>query len=628
MKSKKIVSMVKMMNKNDILQESEYYQLISKANRREKKRPKKLDEATKRKRTKQWCTFYRRNLNIYISERLRVKLRPFQHIMVYLMGISQTFWAICSRGLSKSFICSIVAVAFCLLMPHSEVVIVSSAIKQANLIITEKIEKELMSLSPIVKQMYDDGLIWFKDENDCRQMHFWNKSVIKVLPEAESARGTRGTILIAEEARILIKSKYDSIFREMLRPRNAEYKAQLQYQNEIYNDKAKEIFLTSAHFKTSWIWTSFKKCVSACYNDTHDEYNFYAGDIFVAIHHGIKSWTEYRKAKLNSDELAFRMETLNEMVGEADGAYFTLEMFQRNQILTKAFRPPTNEEVTSGIIVKNRKKGDKEFRILAVDLAFSENAVGKKEESDRCALEVISVICKPNGKVERRLEYIESMGGGDDKAVHQRIRELFWDLECDYIIVDINGGGSVYWNMLTTPWEHPIRQDWNSHGFGLCEEPNMQFISEGTLNELRARTVDPEAIPCMIPMKATAEMNSNMWKLLWRVLNNGELLLLEDELQATKRLEDDSKSELLTSQERFLALNPFVQTSMLINEGINLSQSWKNGTLTLTQPRTGHKDRCSALQYGNALADKIENNYAISMQSDDFNIEDFYGCLI
>lgn len=182
--------------------------------------------------------------------------------------------------------------------------------------------------------------------------------------------------------------------------------------------------------------------------------------------------------------------------------------------------------------------------------------------------------------------------------------------------------------MLTTPWEHPIRQDWNSHGFGLCEEPNMQFISEGTLNELRARTVDPEAIPCMIPMKATAEMNSNMWKLLWRVLNNGELLLLEDELQATKRLEDDSKSELLTSQERFLALNPFVQTSMLINEGINLSQSWKNGTLTLTQPRTGHKDRCSALQYGNALADKIENNYAISMQSDDFDIEDFYGCLI
>lgn len=620
--------MVAKMNKEEILQNSAYYKLIVKLRKREKERPKKIDEATKRKRTKQWCTFYRRNLNIYISERLRVKLRPFQHIMVYLMGISQTFWAICSRGLSKTFTCSSVAVGFCLLYPKTECIIVSSAIKQANLIITEKIEKELMSLSPVLKKMYDDGLIWLRDENDCRQMHFWNDSTIKVLPEAESARGNRSTILIAEEARILTKTKYDSIFREMLRPRNAEYRALPQYQSDIYADKAKEIFLTSAHFKSSWIWTAFKKCVSACYNDKHDEYNFYAGDIFVAIHHAIKTWTEYRKSKLNSDELAFRMETLNEMVGEADGAYFTLEMFQKNQILTQALRPPTNEEITSGTIPKTRKKGNNEYRILSVDLAFSENAVGKKEESDRCALEIISVICKSNGKVERRLEYIESMGGGDDKAVKQRIRELFWDCECDYVCLDVQGGGSVYWNDLTTPWEHPSRQDWNPHGFGLCEEPNMQFINEGTLNELRVRTVDPEAIPCMIPMKATSELNSNMWKSLWKVLNNGDLLLLEDELQATKKFDDNYKNELLTSQQRFLALNPFVQTSMLISEGINLSQSWKNGILTLTQPRLGHKDRCSALQYGNALADKIENNYAISQHGDDFNIEDFVNCLI
>ena len=618
-----------MMNKNDILQESEYYQLISKANRREKKRPKKLDEATKRKRTKQWCTFYRRNLNIYISERLRVKLRPFQHIQSYLMGVSDSFWNICSRGTSKSFLTILVCTAIALLYPYSEIVIVSSTIDQANKLVDNKLEKELIGkLSPVLKQMYDSGYIVITHPKDCAQVDFGNHSWIKVMPALDSSRGERATVIVAEEARLIKKTIWDSVFVKMSHPRQAEFLQQEQYQSiEQLKEQCKEFYLTSAWFKTHWIWSSFKNCVINCYNDNNARWNFYASDIFVAIHHGFKTKIDLIKAR-QEGELSYRMEDLNEMVGEADGAYFTLEMFQKNQILTKAFRPPTNEEVTSGIIVKNRKKGNKEYRILAVDLAFSENAVGKKEESDRCALEVLSVICKPNGKVERRLEYIESMGGGDDKAVHQRIRELFWDLECDYIIVDINGGGSVYWNMLTTPWEHPIRQDWNSHGFGLCEEPNMQFISEGTLNELRARTVDPEAIPCMIPMKATAEMNSNMWKLLWRVLNNGELLLLEDELQATKRLEDDSKSELLTSQERFLALNPFVQTSMLINEGINLSQSWKNGTLTLTQPRTGHKDRCSALQYGNALADKIENNYAISMQSDDFNIEDFYGCLI
>lgn len=192
----------------------------------------------------------------------------------------------------------------------------------------------------------------------------------------------------------------------------------------------------------------------------------------------------------------------------------------------------------------------------------------------------------------------------------------------------INGGGILYWSMLTSPWQHPTRQNWNPHGFVLCEEPGMQVLSDGVLNELRQRQVDPEGIPCMIPMKATAEMNSNMWKSLWKSLNNGSLTFLEDELQVTREI-DESKSLRLTSEERMRYLLPYVQTSLLINEGINLSATWKdNGMLSLSQPRTGHKDRMSALQYANWIADKIENNHAISQNQEVFNIDDFAGVLI
>lgn len=617
------------MNKDSVLQESEYYKLIIKTNAREKSRPKKLDEATKQKRIKQWCTFYRRNINIYISERLRVKLKPFQHIQSYLMGRSDFFWNICSRGTSKSFLTMLVCTAIALLYPFSEIVIVSSTIDQANKLVDNKLEKELIGkLSPVLKWMYDNGYIKISHPKDCAQVDFGNGSWIRVMPALDSSRGERATVLVAEEARLIKKSIWDSVFTKMAHPRQAEFMQLKQYETmDELKEQCKEFYLTSAWFKSHWIWNSFKNCVSNCFNDKSAEWNFYAADIFVAIRHGFKTKVDLSKAK-QEGELEFRIEDLNEMVGEADNAYFTLEMFQKNQVLTQAFRPPTNEEVIAGTIPKMRKKGDNEYRILAVDLAFSENAAGKERESDRCALEIMSVICKPAGGVERRLEYVESMGGGDDKAVKQRIRELFWDCECDKICIDMQGGGGLYYSDLSSPWEHPMRRDWNPHGFGICEEPNMQFITEGTLNELRARTVDPEAIPCMIPMKATAELNSNMWKSLWKVLNNGELLLLEDELQATKRYDENYKTELLSSQERFLALNPFIQTSMLISEGINLSQSWKNGVLTLTQPRMGHKDRCSALQYANAVADKIENNYAISQHSDEFNISDFYGCLI
>lgn len=90
------------MTKEELLQESSYYQLICQARRKRWKQEKKQTKAEKDIRTKQWCTFYRRNLNVYIEERLRIKLRPFQHIMIYLMSISETFWSICSRGLSKN----------------------------------------------------------------------------------------------------------------------------------------------------------------------------------------------------------------------------------------------------------------------------------------------------------------------------------------------------------------------------------------------------------------------------------------------------------------------------------------------------------------------------------------------
>ena len=522
------------------------------------------------------------------------------------------------------------AVLISMLFPHSEIVIVSSTIDQANKIVDNKIDKEIIGkLSPILKQMKDDGMITITHPKDCAQVDFWNGSWIKVMPALDSSRGERTSVLIAEEARLIKKSIWDSVFTKMSHPRQAEFLQFPEYENvpELI-EECKEIYLTSAWFKSSWIWRAFKKCVNNCYNDKLANWNFFAGDIFVAMHHGFKTKVDYMKGK-QGGELEFRIEDLNEMVGEADGAYYTLEMFQKNQVLNKAFNPPTNDEIDAGIEKKNRKKQNNEYRILSVDLAFSEDAVGKKEEADRCALEVLSIICKKDGSVERRLEYIESMSGGDEQAVHQRIRELYWDLSCDYVLCDINGGGNLYYGMLSSPWKHPTRQDWNPHGFGICEEPGMQVLSEGILNELRQRTVDPEYIPCMIPMKATAEMNSNMWKSLWKSLNNHSLLLLEDELQATKTFDESPDALKFTSEQRALHLLPYVQTSMLISEGINLSATWKdNGMLSLSQPRMVHKDRMSALQYANWIADKIENSHAISQNQEEFNVDDFAGILI
>ena len=46
-----------------------------------------------------WITFFRRNWHIYVEFVLGIKLRPFQQIMIYLMGISEIFFAIHTQKL-------------------------------------------------------------------------------------------------------------------------------------------------------------------------------------------------------------------------------------------------------------------------------------------------------------------------------------------------------------------------------------------------------------------------------------------------------------------------------------------------------------------------------------------------
>lgn len=62
---------------------------------------KKRQSEEKEENVIHWVTLFRRNWHIYVDFILGIKLRPFQQIMIYLMGISEIFFAICSRGASK-----------------------------------------------------------------------------------------------------------------------------------------------------------------------------------------------------------------------------------------------------------------------------------------------------------------------------------------------------------------------------------------------------------------------------------------------------------------------------------------------------------------------------------------------
>lgn len=47
---------------------------------------------------KKWISRYRRNWDIYVEEVFGIKLYKIQKIMLHLMGVSDVFYAICTRG--------------------------------------------------------------------------------------------------------------------------------------------------------------------------------------------------------------------------------------------------------------------------------------------------------------------------------------------------------------------------------------------------------------------------------------------------------------------------------------------------------------------------------------------------
>lgn len=383
-----------------------------------------------------WITFFRRNWHIYVEFILGIKLRPFQQIMIYLMGISEIFFAICSRGLSKSFIAGLGAIVKMNLYPYSEVVITSSTVPQANKLVEKKIRDELIKkLSPYLLYMYEkEYLVITRAEDGYKIENKLNGSSLVVLACLDSSRGSRSTMLIYEEARLLKKTIIDSVFEKMSHPRQAKY-----LENPIYSsnprwlEECQHIYITSARFKFEWFYLLFKKTFTRIFLDKRTKCNIFAGDIFMAIDNGLKTWADYRNG-LHGDQYDFKMEDLNEMIGEADDAFFTIQSFRENQVIEECFRPPSINDLYMIDFDTIFPKKENEIRIVGVDYAFA-NTVKDNQKNDNTIIMCISGIWKKN-RFERRLDYIELHEASDSLGAADRARELFWLYHADYLVPD------------------------------------------------------------------------------------------------------------------------------------------------------------------------------------------------
>lgn len=568
----------------------------------------------------EWDTLFRYNWDIYAEFFLGIPLKPYQRSALHDIGISDSFFWRAGRNGAKSFITGLAALIKLLLYPNCFVVITASTVDQANKIVSDKIEREIIKkLSPYLLYLYENDWIKITKPTDgYRIENTLNNSVLNVVAPVESARGSRSNFTIYDEVAVMKKSSIDEIFEGMLYPRQPVYLNKYpQYANNPrWLEESKSVYLTSSKFKYQWWYKEWKNCVTGYYTDKVTKYNVFASDYFDNIDNGLKTWGDFKRAKARMNEMTFRMEMLNEAIGESEDAYFSLKSFKENQILESCFRPPTVAQLYTQQDIGNKPKEENEVRLIISDFAFANTT--SREKNDNTIILFMSLHWKKN-RFERHVDYLEGYPASDSLGAADRVRALIYDYEADYYVLDLRNGGEVLYNYITMPKENEERgQYWNAHGLGLS--PKYQILPQNKLDDLRQRTVDKTPIQCVIPITATSETNSIMWASLKKQLDCSNIKFLVSMQDKQTLLEDSGKYFDLSSEELANELLPYAQIDLLVQEAINLKAEFKNDKIKLVEPRSGTKDRAVVLSYGNYIADLIENEWNKQNQKVDFDI--------
>lgn len=574
-------------------------------------------------RVKNWISFFRRNIEIYIEEYLRISLKPFQRVVFHQMGVSDNYTLICSRGLSKSWMVGTFAFAIADLYPRSEVVITSSTVNQANKMAEKMLNEIIKRNSPVLLYMYEKEYL-VKTQNDdgwCFENKL-NGSTIKVLPALDSSRGSRATVLIYEERRLIKPNIIHSVFRPMGHPRQAEFLKKPQYANDPrWLEETRTLSLSSACYTFEPLYKHWQNSVVDMFTHPDTRTNVFAGDIFMSIENGLKTIGDYNKAKRASTEESFRLEDLNEFLGESLDSFFSYESFKTNQVVEHCFRPPTVQDLIVGNACYSPPRAENEIRLVVADFAWTETKSKTNESDNSIAFCMRGVWRKDH--FEKYVDYIERLPTADDAdGCADRLKELFFLYNADYLVPDARSGGESIVNSLSKPYDGEYSSFIDVRGLTVADTMQYQVAPRDKLDYYRSKAVDKNGVPCIIPFFGTAALNTSYWRAMKQALERGRVKFLLPMSDKQEQLEDNGEYFKFSSQELAEQLAPYGQTDLLVSESVNLRTEIKNDQIKLEAPRGGHRDRSVTCAMGLLVFDLIENEWQRQDQEEEFDFDD------
>ena len=551
-----------------------------------------LESQSRRKALGKMVAYYRANPHRFVTEWLQINLKLFQKILIYMMCASTHFMLIASRGLGKTFIVALFCCVRCILFPGTKICICAGVRSQSNEVLN-KIELELRKWSPRLSYEIEKSII----RSDEGIIKFKNSSWIQVVTSSDTARSKRANIIFVDEFVKTDINVVNTVLRRFLTSeRHPRFMDKPEYK-DYPHERNREIYASSAWWQAHWSYTKFLAYAQQMLNDK--KHYFVCGLPYqLAIKEGLLSRAQIEDEMSEADfnEITWLMEMCTIFVGETDETFFNFGQIDGQRRLRDCF--PTVKQ----ILQSNAKVPDlmpNERRILSVDVALM---ASRRHNNDASALEINSAIPREDNQYISNYVYIDTKEGLTTDELGMEIMRHFNLYKCTDLVLDTNGIGVSLFDYITQSRYDPTT--------GLTY-PAMTTID--THDPMFERSKDPNAIRVVWSIKANASFNNNIALSLRSAFSTHKINLLIDDHDAHKilNLENRRGYKKLTSEEQVDIRMPYVQTTLLINELVNLQFEINGTNIKLREKANMRKDRYSSMAYNNFVVGEIEREFRL-----------------
>ena len=524
-----------------------------------------------------WCSYYRANPHRFCADYLNINLKLFQKILLYMMFWSNYLCYIASRGQGKTFLIAIFAVCRCILYPDTQICVCAKARSQ-SINVLEKITTILMPNSANLRLEIKD----YSTKGQDAYIEFRNGSRIKVVTANDNARSNRSNIIIVDEFRMVDVDIINKVIRKFnTAPRQPKYLNNPQYAHLA--ERNKEFYLSSAWFKSHW---SYEKVKAYCANLVNDEKRYFVCGLpyQLAIKENLLSAEQVADEMSESDfnELSWRMEMETEWVGDDEGALFAYDDVAKNRKLKTAIYPLN---YVNGLTDKKSKIPDlahNERRVMSVDVAL---LASTKHDNDAAAIFINSALPNYENKYISNIIYTENHEGLHTDDLALIVRRLFDQYHCTDLVLDVKGVGISIYDALC--------RDIYDTELGITYPP-LSCCNDKVFAD---RCNDRNAPKVIWAIQATAQLNNDMTLLLREQFRQGRINLLVSEFEAEEILQGYRGYNSMSANEKAKMILPYINTTLLINELINLQSEVKGVNVKVKEKSGMRKDRFSSLQY-------------------------------